>query len=114
MEVFGADNVWNTPAELEVPMPVGDPDGDLETINVHERTAELPSLAGDELEETVTTLSWAFNQTLPVIPLVTENGGFVYWTDRWEYPDREEAIWGLTRGREAMFATGAISASPTQ
>lgn len=106
--VFGETNVWNTPAELEVPMPVGDPEGSLETINVRERTTELANLSGDELSSAVEELAWAFNQTLPVIPLVTENGGMSYSTDGWSYPDRDHPVWGTGRPREALFSNGLV------
>ena len=109
--VFGKNNVWNTPAKLEVPMPVGDPEGDLQTINVRERTSKLASLSGDKLKSEVETLAWAFNQTLPIIPLVTENGGMSYSTNGWSYPDREDPIWGTGRPREALFANGLVDAN---
>jgi len=108
--VFGEDNIFNTPPEIEVPMPIGDPQGSLETINVRERTSQLADLSGDELRSEVETLAWAFNQTLPVIPLVTENGGLAYSEEDWNYPDREDPIWGAPRGREAIASCGLVSA----
>lgn len=106
--VFGETNVWGTPAELEVPMPIGDPDGSLETIDVRERTAQLADLSGDELQSEVETLAWAFNQNLPIIPLATENNGMAYSADGWAYPDRENPVWGTGRPREALFSNGLV------
>lgn len=89
-------------------MPVGDPEGSLETINVRERTAKLADLSGDELQSEVETLAWAFNQNLPIIPLATENNGMAYSEDGWAYPDRDNPVWGAGRPREALFSNGLI------
>ncbi|MEY7851036.1 ABC transporter substrate-binding protein [Natrarchaeobius sp. A-rgal3] len=107
-EVFSDWSHWNTPEELEVPMPVGDPDGGLESVHVQEMTQRVPELTGEELTETLVELSWVFNQAVPVVPLVSENMGVTYWTDDWELPDRTEPIWGVERNHEKLTAYGLV------
>ncbi|AEH39083.1 ABC transporter substrate-binding protein [Halopiger xanaduensis] len=110
-EAFSDWSQWNTPAELEVPMPIGDPEGDLETVNVRELTQQIPDQTGEELSETLVELSWAFNQSLPVVPLVSENMGVTYWTDDWAFPGRDDPIWGVERNHEKLTAYGLVSPS---
>ena len=53
-------------AEWEVPMPVGNPDGDLQTINVVDKHAALRTTQDEaEAKRLVTEIAWAMNQHLP-------------------------------------------------
>lgn len=108
--VFGEGNVWNAPAKLEVPKTIGDPNSSLETVDVRKKVQKLQTLKGEEAKQTVTELAWAFNQNLPVIPMVTENWGATYWTDDWEFPSQDSPVWGCHYTKSALNSHGMVNA----
>lgn len=56
--------------QVEVPMPIGNVDGDMSTINLDELFAELGNSPDTERnKEIFQTLAWVFNQTLPELPI---------------------------------------------
>lgn len=81
----------NHPAEVEVPMPVGNPDGEMQTINVHEVYDEMITAPDDDTAKpAVQKLAWVYNQTLPQIPVFMQYGmisvdeeNFNFDFDRW-------------------------------
>lgn len=78
------------PTEIEVPMPVGDPDGDLETLNVQELVADLGRATDEEeIQELTTTLAWAYNQELPYLPTWENWGHYFLNDDGWDIPDQD-------------------------
>lgn len=79
--------------EYEVPFPVGDPDGDTETINVDEKIQALGSAADPEEAETIIReLAWTINQALPFLqPTEGFNQHFIT-RDQWSYPDSDDDI----------------------
>lgn len=83
----------NHPEEVEVPMPVGDPDGDLETVNVQDLLSEIPQTPADESQELYRKLVWTYNQWLPVY-CINEESAITY-LDSSEFtapdPDQPEA-----------------------
>lgn len=80
----------NLPQTVEVPMPVGDPDGSMEEINLAEKTAQIPQTSGEEARTHVRELAWAVNQTLPVLPIMEKIGAVWYTTDDWNVPASDD------------------------
>lgn len=80
----------NIPQSFEVPMPVGDPEGSTEEVDLADLTSQLPQSSGDEADELVAELGWAFNQALPVLPIMEKIGGVWYSTNDWNVPEAGE------------------------
>jgi peptide/nickel transport system substrate-binding protein len=78
------------PSEVSVPMPVGNPDGSEETINIREQLREIPKLSGSEQKERVKLGAWVYNQTLPSIALIRLVYQGVISRDGWDYPPETE------------------------
>ncbi|WP_121743484.1 ABC transporter substrate-binding protein [Natronorubrum halophilum] len=67
---WDAQNVYNYPTSVDVP-PVGDPDGEAETV---ELAPELEALVGmdadgDDARQKIQKLAWIFNYDLPQLPI---------------------------------------------
>jgi ABC-type transport system substrate-binding protein len=77
------------PTAMAVPMPVGDPAGDVETVDVRATISALGSAQPDEQDSIVETLAWVYNQTLPRLPLST--GLVRRWlrSEEWDLPAPE-------------------------
>lgn len=81
----------NVPAELEVPMPVGDASGSTETVNVRDLVDQVRNTRDEEkVQELVEKLAWTYNQTLPRVPHLIGTGMTFMTNDDWEYPDAED------------------------
>jgi peptide/nickel transport system substrate-binding protein len=80
----------SVPDSFEVPMPVGDPEGDLQTVNITERTNELPNLSGEEATQAVVELAWTVNQAVPILPIMEKIGAVWYNTERWNVPSSDD------------------------
>lgn len=84
---------FNFPAEVSVPMPIGDATGSQETVNVEERVTELARTADpDAATDIVTELAWVTNQTLPTLPFMETFGHSWITTDDWETPAADDAV----------------------
>lgn len=79
----------NIPQAVEVPMPVGDPSGSTQEMDLAEKTAQIPQTSGDEARQLVTELAWAVNQTLPVLPVMEKLGAVWYATSDWNVPSAD-------------------------
>jgi peptide/nickel transport system substrate-binding protein len=75
--------------EAPVPMPVGESRAETETVNLEELITEMEVL-GDEsaLEANVRTVAWAYNQTLPQIPVLQGIHQTIARRDKWEFPPK--------------------------
>lgn len=80
----------NFPEEVEVPMPVGDQDGDLETVNWRELLAEIQRTPIEEAQDLYREITWVYNQSLPVYCLNEEDGVTFLDTSRWRGPDPDD------------------------
>lgn len=84
---------WLARAEYEVPYPIGDPDGDLQNVNVHEKIDNLfGSQSEEEAQELVSELSWIWNQLVPHLGCVSE--GQYNWinAEKWSFPWENEKL----------------------
>jgi len=77
--------------ETEIPMPVGDPDGDLQTVRPPEIVDELQRTNdSEEQENLVLKLAWIFNQDPPFIGhTISSNPGWLN-AEEFEFPEIED------------------------
>jgi peptide/nickel transport system substrate-binding protein len=81
----------NHPETVEVPMPVGNPNGKKQTINVYKTYEEMATAPDNETAKpAIQKLAWVYNQTLPQIPMYMQYGmisvdekNFEFDFDRW-------------------------------
>ncbi|MFH5801435.1 ABC transporter substrate-binding protein [Haladaptatus sp. CMAA 1911] len=108
-DVFTDKAGWqklNHPKEIEVPMPIGNPNGKLQTINVHDVYQDMTTAPNDdEARSAVQTLAWAYNQTLPQIPAFMQYGmisidaeNFRFNFDRWNKKLMDAQFESMNRG----------------
>lgn len=98
------------PSEVEVPMPVGDPDGDLESVNIEDRLDELVQAVDEEQSmEIVEELAWIYNQYLPRYSVQTHNQTRYYRTDRWDTFHEETDQHGLEPDNEWVRMGGMLA-----
>lgn len=102
----------NMMSEVTVPWPVGNPDGDLKTINYDEKVVELSQTTDSEKEkQLVQELAWITNQWVGVVECEARTRMHYVATDDWDYgvstddpKYRSEQFWSyLTR-------TGSLTA----
>lgn len=88
-------------------MPVGDPDGSLDTIDVHGLMDELSTNSDeDRNREIVQELAWAYNQSVPQIPIWFRYGQMFLNTSDWEWPDLEALDTKMAFAQEELFRRG--------
>lgn len=76
----------NHPAEnTEVSMPIGDPSGSKNTLNLEELVVDMEKVDDqEELKEMVQKVAWAYNQTLPQLPLLQGFHQSAVTRDEWD------------------------------
>jgi hypothetical protein len=82
----------NLPLEYEAPMPVGDPEGSLGTVDFDEQLERVATnLHGSRAaREAYATMAWAWNYNMPAYPL-NRNWGLGYLdANEWIAPDPED------------------------
>lgn len=82
----------NFPAEIESPSTLGDPDSDLETINVEEQVEKTAQSSGEETSKLMGELAWVLNQHLSVIPIQEKLEQHFVSTDDWEIPSKDAPV----------------------
>lgn len=107
--MFDGDSMVYFPETIEVPMPVGDWEGDLQEINVREEVDGLAKLSGEEYTTQVELLAWVYNYALPSIPTNVENWGMMYWTDEWNWPAKDDPLWGVNYTNRTFMSIPAMS-----
>jgi peptide/nickel transport system substrate-binding protein len=81
----------NFPTEFEVPMPVGDTDGELNTVTPKPLFEELSRAQSIEKEKNIIQqLAWVYNQHLPTIPLTEEHDINLFSNSEFDYPPVDE------------------------
>jgi len=90
-----------------VPMPVGDPDGTEEALDLKAMIQEIERLDDQQqLKENVQTVAWAYNQTLPQLPLLQGVHQAAVTRDEWDLPGNDDpatAGYYLERVRLPMY-----------
>lgn len=109
MSSSDARNISQYPEEVEAP-PLGEPDGELETVRPGDLVEELAVAGEGEDEELIQELAWIYNQTLPVLPLI--DGMNQGWTNRenWEFPEDDAPELGVNAPYHWLPRVGALQA----
>ena len=101
---FAATNGWFSPGDylpsetVEVP-PVGDRDGETESIDLAEFREELTRPHDEETtRELVQQFAWTFNQTMFAIPCGEGGYGFYVDRDRWRVPESDDPLGDVIPG----------------
>lgn len=72
-------------------MPVGEPDGETQTMNIKQTVQDMEKTDDqDELKEMVQTVAWMYNQRLPQLPLLQGFHQAAVSRDEWQMPDKED------------------------
>lgn len=104
---------WNHLTEIDVqaPYPVGDPNGDMRTVDLRQKIRDLQKASGDRATELITELGWIFNQNMFLMPITHETRQHVLTDDHWNYPSKDEFN-GSRYGVQyrAMFREGKFTA----
>lgn len=96
--------------EVEAPYPIGDPDGNLETVSPKELIDELAQTTDESARmEIRQELSWIYNQTLPALGIGPRFTGNTFrYLDQWEIVNDEDPRYGVTSGHRHFPPMGAI------
>ena len=79
-------------------MPIGDPDGALESINVAEENSKLRrNISAQEEQEIVQKLAWVHNQYLPIAGWNEVNSPRYIRNDKWNFPGEDHEMWEVDR-----------------
>lgn len=108
-QMFGGNSMVHYPETVEVPMPVGDWEGEMTEVNVREEVNGLAKLTGQEYTKQLERLAWIYNYTLPSIPTNVENWGMMYWTDEWSWPAKDDPVWGVNYTNRTFMSIPAMS-----
>jgi ABC-type transport system substrate-binding protein len=90
--IFSSSNVRTgnfEPTAMEVPMPIGDPNGSTETVDVQAKIEALGSAGSDEQGPIIEELAWIYNQTLPRLPLMSGVARRWLTDDDWNLPPKD-------------------------
>lgn len=129
--VAGGQTAFNAPNEYEVPMPLGDYEGSMETIQTNKLANELRvTPMGDRFKELSRQLAWVFNYHLPGIPFnplkFAHNlnvHGHVEWPQpkpkdeagRYEVKESHHQVWGIPQtSRVLTHGTGGTKLKPKE
>lgn len=80
---------------VEVPMPVGDPNGDPQKVDLKKLVDGIQTASSAEKErELVQKVAWVYNQDLPKIPYGVRLQQMWNNTNDWWYVDNDHEAWG--------------------
>lgn len=96
-------------AGVTVP-PIGKPDSSkTNTINITDTYDQITKTSDPEkLSKLAKKLSWAFNQTVPKIPIGQVNYGWYMTSDHWKYPPKDHALGNLMPFTWSLPQIGAL------
>jgi ABC-type transport system substrate-binding protein len=97
------------PSAVEVPYPIGEPAGELRTVDVESKIEQLGSASPDEQGALIEELAWIYNQALPRLPLLVPVSQAWLTTDDWEVPPKASE-WMRKNGPRNLISTGRIRA----
>jgi ABC-type transport system substrate-binding protein len=104
----GREKIGNFDASaMDVPYPVGDPRGDIETVDVTAKIEELGNESASEQQSLVEELAWIYNQTLPRLPLMTGVQRAWLTNDDWDIPSKSSE-WMRNNGVRMTLSNGKV------
>lgn len=115
---FGNETVpesHNHPTKYEVPMPIGNPDGNTETVDVQNLLKQIAHTKNpDQRRQLLRKTVWTYNQMMPIYCLIENHSAYFLDEDRWIGPptDSKETFgyWPSLR----MMHEGLIKARANQ
>lgn len=76
---------------VKVPMPVGDPDGDLQKVNLNKKIKALSSAAKErKAKQLIREIAWVDNQWMPYIQPFESPTNYHIATNNWNYPPKDD------------------------
>ncbi|MFC6723396.1 ABC transporter substrate-binding protein [Halobium palmae] len=106
---FGPPDI-GTPNEFSVPMPVADPSGSEETVNVKDLIGQATSATGEESTSTIKQISWVYNQTVPTYVVFSSYGYSFLNTDNWTTAPEDSLTTDVQYPVSFMLHKGQIQA----
>ncbi|GAA0249779.1 ABC transporter substrate-binding protein [Haladaptatus pallidirubidus] len=103
---------YPVPSKVDIPMPAGNPNGSIQTVDVRKKISEL-GVASDEAQrkKLITEIAWAYNQSAHHFPArVWEAIAYVS-TEQWKFPDPKNDVdmhldrptyWPIRKGKHNM------------
>lgn len=77
----------NFPEKVDIPMPVGEESGSMETVDVVDLFEKLSTAqANDEEQRLNRKAAWVYNMTLPKMPITVEHDINLFDTKNWKLP----------------------------
>lgn len=99
------------PDAFSVPMPVGDPGGTEEKVDVHTKLTELSKTQDDNREkQLIRELAWVYNQVLPVIPITEKVDLSWVSNDDWTVPKESDAAYKVPFAAWWLMRDGKMQA----
>lgn len=96
--------------KVDVPMPIGNPNGSEETINV---TKEIETVSkeweGEGAKAATQKLAWVVNQTVIRLPLWQFANTRVMNVSQWQFPSKDDPTWGDQLVPTQMVKKGKIT-----
>ena len=90
---------------VEAP-PVGEPGGEMQTYNLRE--AFNKAARGENFDEQIRTISWAYNHMVPVVPGTQRYRGSFHMDEGWSWPDLDSDLWQVVMAAsETSQGTGS-------
>lgn len=112
--LFGPESETYAPNQYEVPMPVGDPAGSTETVDVKTLADRILNTRDEsEVKRLVTELSWIYNQTVPRVPPLVGSGMTFLTDDDWNYPSADADAMKVFYPNYWLLRTGQLAAETT-
>lgn len=74
---------------IMVPMPIGNPDGDLQEVDPDEVIRQLGSSNRADRVEATRMLTWMHNTYMPMLPTTSGATAMYTWTNNWSVPTEE-------------------------
>ena len=111
----GADvvDVWGIDPEFDIPMPRGDPGGNIETVDTRELVDDLLFVDDEEEEiELIQELAWVYNQALPYYQFDSYHDQWIWNVEDWDLPDEDHWVWTTPHPQYLVFEEGLIQANP--
>jgi len=106
------DQFSNAPDTMMAPMPVGDPNGEVQEVDVKGAMEELVTATGEQATELNERLAWVWNQSLPILNY-TQNSGIVFVRNsRFEWPPSDHWAWTVSFQSFNFPKLGLVKARP--
>ncbi|WP_049903539.1 ABC transporter substrate-binding protein [Halococcus agarilyticus] len=98
------------PTSVDVPMPVGDTEGSLETVDIQKHLSTISTSTGQEAKDAVKKVTWAINQGLPAMPMNEKLDQRSYDSTEWAMPKKADPRMSVNFPVEFMLDRGIIKA----